>query len=234
MVIKSFTHKKNIYSKELKSNSYYSGRIGFWGEVSDVDSINGWCSVINDQGQKYNSIPVYSRQWVIDNKDYVSGERKLPPVGARVFVLVPTENVSSAFILCSGYPEGEKSLRTIFAKNNDEKNIKANQYESISQSGWNIKENYEDGNVTFTSKDEKIIINANLSKNNNLSQEQEIKITAWNNIITLNSDGLSLEDSNSNKINASSEGITIQDSNNNKIDMTSSSVKINGNLEVLK
>ena len=250
MNLEFFTHKrdaKTIFSN--KTSSYYLNRIGFWAEVKEVDSTNNWVNVVSEQGLVFNSIPVASREWVNDNNKYITSERFLPPVGARVFVLTPTHSITGAFVLCSGYPRGEDSLKTLFAQSNDEKELKNNQYEKISQGGWNIKENYEDGNILIESNDKEVSISLNLQKNDNLKQKQCVSITAWKNSINIadkkidiqdsnqnkinfSDSGATIQDKNSNKIEMSSSGITIQDKNRNKIEMTGTSTKINGNLEV--
>lgn len=251
MLVKSFTHHKHSIPQELQSGSYYAERIGFWADVKEVDSANNCVTVVNDQGFTLNSIPVCSFEWVSDKDNYVSGERKLPPEGARVFVLTPTKTLSGAFVLCSGYPKGEKSLQTLFAQNNNEESLKKNQYERITQGGWNIKENYEDGNISLSSNDGNIVIQINPAKNNNLKQEQTVSVTAYNNAVEITKDGIkftdsnknsfsatsggySIEDKNKNKITTASSGITIEDCNKNKIETTKTSVKINGNLEVMQ
>lgn len=234
MVLKSFTHYKHSTPQDMQSGSFYSGRIGFWADVKEVDSVNGRVDVVNDQGLKLSAIPVCSGEWVIDKEKYVSGERHLPPEGARVFILTPTGTLNGAFVLCSGYPRGEKSLQTLFAQNNNEETLKKNQYERITQGGWDIKENYEDGNISLSSNDGNIVIQINPAKNDNLKQEQTVSITAYNNAVEITKDGFSIEDKNKNKITTASSGIVIEDCNKNKIETTTTSVKINGNLEVLQ
>lgn len=251
MVLKSFTHYKHSTPQDMPSGSFYSERIGFWADVKEVDSVNGRVDVVNDQGLKLSAIPVCSGEWVIDKEKYVSGERHLPPEGARVFVLTPTGTLNGAFVLCSGYPRGEKSLQTLFAQNNNEEELKKNQYERITQGGWDIKENYEDGNISLSSNDGNIVIQINPAKNDNLKQEQTVSISAYKNTVEITKDGikftdanknnisatsngLSVKDKNSNKITTASGGITLEDCNGNKIEMTTTSVIINGNLEVLR
>lgn len=236
----------------LKSSlPYYADRIGFWGEIKEVDSTNGWVTVIDDAGVEYDGIPLVSNEWVCDKSKFTSGERFLPPVGASVFVLTPTKTLTGAFVLCSGYPAGEKSLKAIFAQNTQEEDIKKNQYERITQGGWDIKENYEDGNISLSSNDGNIVIQINPAKNDNLKQEQTVSITAYNNAFEITkdgikftdanknsfsatSDGFSIEDKNKNKITTASSGIKIEDCNKNKIETTTTSVIINGKLEVIQ
>ena len=234
MIIRNIVHNKHSVSRKMESGTYYSGRIGFWGEVKEIDSVHGCVDVISDQGIRYNAIPVYSREWIVSKDSYTCGERFLPPQGARVFVLTPTRTVEGAFVLCSGYPTGEKSLQSIFAQNETESETKQNQYERITQGGWDIAENYLDGNITLDSADKNISIQANLAKNGKLKQEQGITVKAWNNLIEITSDGIKITDKNKNKITTVSSGIKTEDCNGNVIETTTTSVKINGNLEVLQ
>ena len=193
-----FTHYEHALPKQIQSSKIYENRIGFWGDVSEVDSITNTCSVVSDQGLTYRDIQVAVNEWVVkdDSKDYASCERNLPPVGARVFVLVPNKDISTAFILCSGYPLGEKNTQVLWTDEDAEQKEVQQQNkirEKITQGGWNIKENYDDGNITLKSADGNIQIELNPAKNDDLEQEQNLKINAWDNVITLTKDGIKIE-----------------------------------------
>ena len=59
-------------------------------------------------------------------------------------------------------------------------------------------------------------------------------VLSGNNKITVNNNGIQIEDKNGNKITTSSSGIIIEDKNSCKIETSSTSVKINGKLEIKK
>lgn len=228
--------KRTIAPKEsypLENYSYMDGRIGFWGNVEDVDSNKMRASVRSDTGVLYVGIPFTSREWVSVTDNFVTGERYLPQKGARVFVLMPTETITGAFILCSGYAAGDSDTKKIFSdKNNIEKNN--NIYERITQSGWKFKEFYKTGNIEFISPDNVLSLEINVSDDSEESKEKGTEIVISGNTIELTDNGLILTDKNNNIIEMKSSGITITDVNNNVIDMSSTSVKINGNFEVLQ
>lgn len=193
--------RKNSEGRDFENSSPYSNRIGFWGTVDAVNSSTNRVTVISETGITYPGIPVYSSEWVNadDNKDYVTGSRNLPPVGARVFVLMPTRTVTGSFVLCSGYALGESKTRNLFAaeKNKIEKlnTIK----EKITQGGWNITENYENGNIQLLSKDGNIKTELNLEEDNSDSENRHKKgvvITAFESVITVNEDGIKIESKN--------------------------------------
>lgn len=233
MKINRIQHKTNAVPSPIVSDDLFSARIGFWADVISVDSVNNRVDVVNDQGLEFYDIPVLSRQWVIENDGYVSGERNLPPVNARVFILVPDGVFDNAFVLCSGFPSQESSLKTLFAQNENEKEQKNNIKEIVTQGGWIIQENYLDGNLSLTSKDGRYSFNINLSDNSELSQSMGVSFTLGNlSLSVTDDDGVTITNEE-NKITLSGDGITISDADN-EIKMTSDGVDINGYLTVAK
>lgn len=177
------------------SKNFLDNRCGFWADVIAVNSENNSVNVIADIGVTYRNIPVSSQEWVNadENKDYVTAQRYLPPVGARVFVLTPSHSIESAFVLCSGYVRGETATHTLYAKNSSEVDDKNNTSERITQGGWKVTEDYNNGNKNFVSQDEKIKIAVNTAKNTQKSQNKEVAITAWNTEIHITDQGLEIK-----------------------------------------
>lgn len=192
---------KDSHGRGFDNGSPYSERVGFWGTVDAVNSMTNRVTVISETGVIYPGIPVYSSEWVNadDNKDYITGSRNLPPIGARVFVLMPTKTVTGAFVLCSGYALGESKTKNLFAAENNKKEKFNTIKEKITQGGWNYQENYENGNIQLLSKDGKIKAELNVEDDSSDSTNRHstgIVITAFDSIITVNDDGIKIKSEN--------------------------------------
>ena len=228
-------HKKDAIAPEINDVNYLKGRIGFWGLVIEVNSRSNSVTVISDTGYELKNIPVVSGEWVTvdNNKNFIPSERNLPPVNSRVFVLTPTYTAVGAFVLCSGFSRGDENIRTLWAKNESELEDKNNCREIKTQGGWDITEEYANGNFKAASNDGNITIIANTA-NDQKSQNKEVSVTAWGNNITITDNGFTVTDNNNNTIEATSSGLKITDKNNNTIEMGSNSIKFNDHLEVLR
>lgn len=234
-------HKVNAEAPHLPKGNFLDGRIGFWGIVKEVNSLNNTVTVVSDTGYEYPNIQVKSDEWVTLGKDWIPSTRNLPPVKSRVFVLTPTYTAVGAFVLCSGFSRGDKNIRTLWAANKNELEDKNNCRETKSQGGWDITEEYKNGNfkaVSISTDEGKIEITLNTTKDDNKSQPQEVSIKAWGNDIVITKDGISVTDKNKKKIITSSSGISIKDDNTDVINYDSSStpkkVTVLGHLEVLQ
>ena len=227
-------HKKDAIPPEINDINYLKGRIGFWGIVTEVNSRSNSVTVVSDTGYELKNIPVFSSEWVtVDkNKNYIPSERNLPPANSRVFVLTPTFTAVGAFVLCSGFSRGDENIRTLWAKNESELEDKNNCRETKTQGGWDITEEYANGNFKAVSDDENITFVVNTTEDSQKSQSKEVSVAAWGSVIKISESGTEFTDSNNNNIKISSSGIVITDSNNNTIKMDSSSVLINNHLEV--
>ncbi len=236
MNIRRVVHQVNAPKQPVESSNFLADRIGFWGIVKEQNSLNNTVTVVSDTGFELENIPVFSSEWVTvdDNKNYIPSTRNLPPKFSRVFVLTPTFTATGAFVLCSGFSRGDENIRTLWAANDSELNDKNNSRETKTQGGWDITEEYSNGNYSVTSDDGNIKFNVNTTENSQKSQPKEVSVTAWNNKIIINSDGISFTDKNNNKVEATSSGLKVTDKNGNTIEMGSTSVKINNHLEVLQ
>ena len=234
MQVRRNIHKINAEAPHLPEGNFLKNRIGFWGIVKDVNSLNNTVTVVSDTGFEYPNIQVKSDEWVTLDKDYVPSTRNLPPKKSRVFVLTPTFSAVGAFVVCSGFSRGDENIRSLWAKNKNELEDKNNCRETITQGGWDISEEYANGNFKAVSNDGKITITVNPVEDSQKSQNKEVSLSAWDNVIKVTADGLSVTDKNGNKIEATSDGIKLTDKNNNVIEMKSTSIKINNHLEVLQ
>ena len=219
MLITRNTHRINATQPPVPNNNYLAQRIGFWGLVSAQNSLNNTVTVISDTGYEIKNIPVFSSEWVTvdDNKNYIPSTRNLPPVKSRVFVLTPTYTAVGAFVLCSGFSKGDENIRTLWAQNENELEAKNNCRETKTQGGWDIQEEYANGNYSAKSNDENIIFTANTTQDDDKSQVKEVSLTAWENSIVINEDGISVTDKNGNTIQSTEDGILVTDANGNTI-----------------
>jgi len=104
----SVTIKKNRRlpgQAPMEPRSPFDCRSGFFGMVTAVHPETNTVDVRMDTGREICYIRVASFQWVtIDkNKDYLTGQRRLPPVDTFVYCLMPTGEPSSAIVLCSAF-----------------------------------------------------------------------------------------------------------------------------------
>lgn len=178
-------------------------RIGFWATVTEVNSMENNVRVISDSKMEYIGIPVVSLdEWVCKGEEYVTGSRNLPPVGARVFVLVPAGTISSAFVLCSGYTRGDGATHALWGTDSDAEE-KSRIRERVSQGGWNKQENYDTGKYTVMSKDGNLSLSIDLENQmatvsvwNSIIEvngnDEKITLSAWDTAIEINADGVKL------------------------------------------
>lgn len=254
MIIKRNTHKTNAEAPHLPEGNFLAKRIGFWGIVKEVNSINNTVTVISDTGFEFPNIQVMSDEWVTvdDSKDYIPSTRNLPPKNSRVFVLTPTYSAVGAFVLCSGFSRGDENIRTLWASGDSELEDKNNCRETKTQGGWDITEEYENGNFKAAShkdnNDKDIQITLNPVADNQKSQPKEVSIKAWGNEIIITEDEISISDSNGSIIDMTSSGFSITDKNHNSfvseqnkytitvgnstVEVSNTKVTINGHLEV--
>ena len=229
--IKRKRHKINADAPLVPETNYLKGRIGFWGIVLEPNSKNNTVTVVSDTGFQLQNIPVISNEWVTvdENKDYIPSTRNLPPKNSRVFVLTPTYTATGAFVLCSGFSRGDENIRTLWAKNDNEVQEKNNSRETKTQGGWDITENYENGNTSFVSDDEEVKITVNLvDDQHNASNKKKVELEAWGNKITVNNDGIIIKDKNNNEIKTTNSDIQINADTTKKIKIGNSVDTIKG------
>ena len=233
MIIKRNTHKTNAEAPHLPEGNFLAKRIGFWGIVKEVNSINNTVTVISDTGFEYPNIQVISDEWVTvdDSKNYIPSTRNLPPKNSRVFVLTPTYSAVGAFVLCSGFSRGDENIRTLWASGDGELEDKNNCRETKTQGGWDVTEEYKNGNSTIKSDDEKIVITINTVEDSQKNQKKEVSIVAWDNSIVIDDKGIKVTDKNNNVFESKQNEFDIT-VGNSKIVVSNSSVKINNHLEV--
>ena len=164
-------------------------RYGFWGVVMEVDSTTNTVDVKTGGGLVLKNIPVScTNEWICEYKDagYVAGERNLPPINARVFVLMPTGTYEGAFVLCSGLSVYEDAHKQAFMASKEEKHDKDNSRQIVRQGKWESLYKYENGSFELKSPngDDGIIVKIDDDK-----KKQEINIKAFGSSIIIDKDG---------------------------------------------
>lgn len=188
-----FTKKrKDADSIPLKTDTYMDNRIGFWGNITGVNSEKNTVRVLDSTGLEYIGLPVVSNEWVNENDDFVSGSRNLPPVGSRVFVLMPTHTITGAFVLCSGYAIGDQKTQKLWEKDKEKVS------ESVTSGGWIETEDYESGNRIIKDKDNEISIEIDKGS-------KEITLSAFKHTIKIDESGITIDSSENETIKVKSE-----------------------------
>lgn len=222
--------RKDAQRNPLDNSTFMADRVGFWGNVCDVDSATNTVSVMSDTGIKFSGLPVVSKEWVnkVEENNYVSGSRNLPQVGTHVFVLAPTHTAAGAFVLCSGYSRGEKSKQVLFSSKEDV-DINNDIEESVNQSGWKFKEYYKNGNIIYENKDKTIHLEIINADDNDASLEKKILLNAYGNSLLIEENGITVIDKNKVQFVSNSNGIELY---KNKDDTSKNYVKINNGIQM--
>lgn len=202
--------------QKISNATGLENRIGFWATVLEVDSKENSVRVLADTKQEYYGIPVVSHEWVCDREDYVTGSRNLPPVGARVFVLVPSGTIASAFILCSGFTRGDSATHNLWGTESDSEE-KARSSEKISQGGWDVAENYDSGQIDIASNDGKVSLTVDL-------ENESILLSAWETTLEITSEGITI---NPKKLEIKSQGNIVFDAGSNNFTVKAAKFEVN-------
>lgn len=176
--------KKNTKVKRppFANNNFLNDRYGFWGNVTAVDSKKMKVRVRATTGFEYIGIPVCSNEWVNKQNGKFSGSRNLPPVGSRVFVFMPTGTITGAFILCSGYAEGDTDTHDLYEEN------KENEKKTVTVNGWTKIEDADNGLISISSENNNIKLNLIPD-----GDSAKIELVAFNIPITIDANGVRID-----------------------------------------
>ena len=169
-------------------SSPYDGRIGFWGKVTEVHPEANTCNVLMDTGIEISGVRVASFEWVAVQEDkHLTGERRLPPVDSFVFCLMPTGDLASAFILCSGFLRNE-ALHADFMEEGEDA---ANTQKRVEYSGWNYEQDIRAGTRRWQNKtDEDATIELEINQEN--EGEEAVTLAVHGNTISVTKDGIEI------------------------------------------
>lgn len=171
---------------QLPDNMPYTMRYGFWGVVTEVHPEDCTVHVRMDNGMEVPSVKVASAEWVTIDKDKnaLSGERHLPPVNTYVFCMMPTGELSSAFVLCSGFATAEAEHSAFMKSGADA----AATWERVCNSGWQSVTDYRTGTTTIANKAQDATIT--LKADQETVGEEVVSLAIHGNTITINKDGV--------------------------------------------
>jgi hypothetical protein len=171
--------KTEIASREpsrLSQPSPYDRRYGEWGRVELLNSEDNSVDVFLDIGVYQKRVPVSSQEWVVPgedaDKESDSGERNLPPIHARVFIMMPTGTYDDCFVLCSGFSTIEQTKPYM---EKDKEGIK----ERITPSGWHITDDYVTGSHKSVSLDGKTSIDLDYGNEEEPKEEPELHMKVF-------------------------------------------------------
>lgn len=178
-----------LQQKEIPQDTPFDRRFGFWGVVTEVHPEDCTVHVTMDTGRELTGVRVASSEWVtIDKeKNYLSGERHLPPVNTFVFCVMPNGRPETAFVLCSGFA-WQDARHAEFKKKDKEK-----EWEIHENSGWKKITKYEDGSKIIQNAvkdgDEDIKIEIDQSDKDN----KVIRIKVYDHKLTIDKDQVELK-----------------------------------------
>lgn len=182
------------------------GVFGLWGKVLARHSEDHTVDIRTDREFVLERVPVASREWITES-DPPTGARDLPPEGTYVFMLMPTGQVESGFIIASVFPQTLAALKTDFLKKDKESEAFTRR-----EGGWQKTYDKSNGNL-LVEDDDGFTLHVKKSG-------KEVTITDWNkNKATINGSGVKLEDGNGNVITTNAKGINIKDKSGNEIDL---------------
>ncbi|MDR1904036.1 MAG: hypothetical protein LBQ88_17335 [Treponema sp.] len=163
-------------ARKVPHSRPYLNRYGAWGYVEKVYSGDHSADVFLDIGTYLKRCPVSSGEWVVPGEEYTSGERNLPPVGARVFVLMPYGNITydGCFVLCSGFIVTDKPEKEAFMEDEKEKSRKR-----VKPGNWKELYDYTTGTHEIVSPDEKTSMKIDYGAGEEKKEKPELHVTLF-------------------------------------------------------
>ncbi|MDR0473594.1 MAG: hypothetical protein LBH43_07990, partial [Treponema sp.] len=179
----------------MRSETPFDDRYGFYGVVTEVHPETLTVNVRMDTGREISGVRVASQQWVTmdKEKDYLTGERKLPPVNSFVCCFMPTGEPTSAVVMFSvfAYQDSMGGGITEFKEDSeDAKHID----KKIDNGGWLFTHDKRTGTRRIQNApkegDETISLEVNQEEEGN----EKATLTIHGNIITIDKDnGIAVE-----------------------------------------
>lgn len=200
---------------EMKNSGYNSppGIFGMWGKVIARHSEDHTVDMVTDRGMEIRRIPVASREWVTKN-DPPAGSRDLPPEDTYVFMLMPTGQIESAFIIASGFPHNLDALRNDFL-------VKDKESEEFSRKEGGWRKTYDKSKGDLRIEDDGGFV-VSVEKSG-----KKTTLTDWSgNTATIDDSGVVVEDKSGNTIIMSESGVVVKDLSGNEVEMKATGVTI--------
>ena len=224
----------------MKPASPFDRCYGFYGMVTEVHPETLTVNVLMDTGRKISGVRVASRQWVTmdEEKDYLTGERNLPPVNSFVLCLMPTGEPTSAVVLCSvfayqdsmggGISEFKPSLEDTEAID-EAKAIE----KTVDNGGWLFTHDKRTGSRRIQNApkigDETISLEIDQENKGN----EKVKITIHGNIYTIDRDNGIKEETDKNHKSIIQKNKTVEIGGNDNLEIKGNATwEIGGNLNI--
>jgi len=155
-------------------------RLGEWGRVEAAHSDDNTVDVLFASGLYLERVPVASREWVVSGDDaenkWNSGERNLPPVHARVFVLMPSFTYDDCFVLpFSGFSTIDQTAPFI-AEGRERVG------ERITPSGWHITDDHVTGSHKAVSPDGKTFVGIDYGTEGEPKENPELHLSVFDDV----------------------------------------------------
>jgi hypothetical protein len=163
---------------------------GFFGMVTELHPEDNTVHVRTNSGLELSGLRVASLEWVTidEEKGFLSGERRLPPVNTYVFCVMPTGDPASALVLCSAFGYQAANHAAFKEDSEDAKFIK----KQVDNAGWVRELDYRTGtrSVKNHPEGETIKIEVDQEEDGN----EKVTITIHSNIFTVDKDnGIKIE-----------------------------------------
>jgi hypothetical protein len=175
--------------KPLPFGTPYDRRYGFWGMVTELHPENNTVHVRTPEGRIISNVRVSSDTWVTidNNKGFLSGRRKLPPVDTYVLVFMPNGEYSSAVIITSGFSDDPQHGN--FKENSgDAKETE----KDVENSGWTYTEDRRTGTRIIQNKPKDPTIKIVVDQED--EGKEKVKVTIHGTILTVDGEtGASIE-----------------------------------------
>ncbi|MCL2174485.1 MAG: hypothetical protein FWB73_00420 [Treponema sp.] len=212
--------------QHLPTGSYNEQIFAFYGMVTEVHPEDNSVHVRMDNGRIISGVRVASLEWVTvnNNKGFLSGQRRLPPIDTFVLCLMPTGELNSAIVLCSAFAY-DVAEHAAFKEEGEDA---AETRKLVTNAGWIRTEDNRTGTVVIQNKEEEPTIKIEIDQEN----EEKIKLTLCENTYSIEKNTLEFV---IDKCSFKTDGKKWEiDANGNKIEHTDSKTTINGNFEVSK
>jgi hypothetical protein len=164
--------------------------LGFFGMVTEVHPEDNTVHVRMNSGLELSGLRVASLEWVTidEEKGFLSGERRLPPVNTYVFCVMPTGDPTSALVLCSAFGYQAADHAAFKEDSEDAKFIK----KQVDNAGWVRELDYRTGTRRVKNHPENETIK--IEVNQEEKGKEKIIITVHSNIFTVDKDnGIKVE-----------------------------------------
>ncbi len=147
-------------NEEFNKSSLASYIGGVWGKVTKQNSEDVTVDVRMRNGIELRHIKVRSLEWSGYNSNRAFGERDIPPLDAKVFIMLPDgpDNLDTGFVFCSVidtvWEVGEKAKEELAVSGEEREKLK------ITEDGWKTTRDKDTGNIIIESPEvtDKMII----------------------------------------------------------------------------